>query len=198
MTDALSTFKPTSGLYLKFTDGDEIKLRILTLDPLVSEKSFENKSTGEVTLSTKYAFIVWNWSEEKAQVLEVGPGLLNRFVRIHQDEDLPALNKTDIKISATGEMLGRRYDVVVLPTSKELSKEAVKEAHNLKLEELVKDSKGRLSEFADELPSTELNSDTPGYDKAKATASNIGKNEKLDTVEDVNPDEEVNLNDIPF
>ncbi len=168
MVDSLANFKAKSGLYLRFSDGDEVKLRVLTLDPLVSEKTFTDKQTGETNVSTKYGFIVWNWSEDKAQVLEIGPGLLNRLVRIHQDEDMPDLNKADIKVSATGEMLGRRYEVQVLPNTKELSKQAVDSAAQLKLEDLISDSKGRLSELQspDELPS--VDEDTSGYDKAKA------------------------------
>lgn len=195
MSDALSTFKPKSGPYLKFNDGDEIKLRVLTLDPLVTEKTFTDKNTGDVTISTKYAFVVYNWSEERAQVMEVGPGLLNRFVKIHQDQDLPELNKADIKVSATGEMLARRYDVVVLPTSKDMPQEAIKQAASLKLEELVSDSKGRLSQLSnpDELPVTQVEDEKSLGDEFR----NKHKDTPDNVVTDIG-DEPVNLDDIPF
>lgn len=194
-SDALASFKTNTGLYLKFQDGDAIKLRVLTLDPVVSEKTFEDKQTGEINVSTKYGFVVWNWDENKAQVLEVGPGLLNRFVRIHQDQDMPDLNKADIKVSATGEMLGRRYEVQVLPQTKELTNDMIKQAQAIKLEDALKENKGRLSELSkeDELPVTQI--EESGYEKAKATASKI---KQEDIVIDVDSDEEISLDTIPF
>lgn len=212
MTDALANFKPSTGTYLKFNDGDEVKLRVLTLDPLVSEKTFENKQTGEISISTKYGFVVWNWNENKPQVMEVGPGLLTRFTKIHQDEDLPPLNKADIKISATGEMLGRRYDVVVLPSTKEMTPDMVKQAAALKLEDMIKDSKGRLSQVSgedgeevDSEPKTSQNGSTQStglkaeWDRQRGgdvVDENI--DEPLDFGDLGDPRDPVDLDDIPF
>lgn len=204
--DSLKDYQPKeSTVYLKFRDGDEVKLRVLTLDPLVSEKVWPNAPD---QIDVKYAFVVWNWNENKAQVLQVGPGLLNRFTRIHRDDDFEPLNKLDIKITATGEMLERRYEVQVLPKAQELSPGMVKEASGLKLEELISDSKGRLSEFTDnpdDLPSVDVNDDLSGYAKAKATARKIDGKTEEETEAEIDElvsaelgDEEIDLSAIPF
>lgn len=182
MADSLSTYEPKrDSLWLRFSDGDEIKLRVLTLDPVITEKIWPNSPD---KIDTKYSFVIWNWNENKAQILQVGPGLLNRFTKIHRDGDFDPLNKIDIKITATGEMLERRYEVDVMPKATPMTKEAVAEAAKLKLEELVKESKGRLSEYVDSdeatdhsEPEPEIDSGDPealsGYDKAKAQARKI-------------------------
>lgn len=194
MKDALSTYEPKSGLFLKFSDGDEIKMRVLTLDPLVSNDTFENKDTGEVTISTKYAFTIYNWTEGCAQVMKVGPGLLNRFTRIHRDEDLPALNKTDIKISVTGEMLKRRYEVTVLPTPKEITKDILEECKQVDLEKAIKDFVGRLSTVSEEdAVGGEPEPEEP--EKATKEPDEALSQEDLDRLDS---DEPLDLSKIPF
>lgn len=196
MTDALKDYEPKdSSIYLKFKDGDEIKLRVLTLDPLVSEKVWPNSPE---KIDTKYAFVVWNWNAGRAQVLQVGPGLLSRFTKIHRDEDFEPLNKADIKITATGDMLERRYTVDVLPKAQELTKEMIAEAQKIKLEDLIQDSRGRLSEYSDEGEQEDVSEPAEpktGYEKAKETASKIKGDDVVDF--DIG-DEPIKLEDIPF
>jgi hypothetical protein len=183
MTDALANFKPKgSGLYLKFEADDEVRMRLLTLDPLVSESSWEN-GDGETVVSTKYGFVIWNWNEGKAQIMQVGPGLVKRFTQIHTSNDYDPINKIDIKITATGDGLKRRYTVDVLPTPKEMSNDMIKEAADIKLEEAVKDIKGRLSELEDDSDNIEIVKEVKeksGYEKAREVASNLGKDETED------------------
>lgn len=192
--DALATvnIKETGGLYLKFKDGDAIKLRVLTLDPMVSEKVWDNTPD---KVDTKYAFVVWNWEENKAQVLQVGPGLLKRFTAIHRDEDFDPLNKVDIKISATGEMLERRYEVQVLPKAQTLTNDMIKEAQAVNLEDVIQDKRGRLSAYSE--GDGEEVSEGSGYEKAKATAHKIKDKEDDVVIEDIG-DGEIDLDDIPF
>lgn len=204
--DALMTFKPKgSGLYLKFTDGDEFKLRVLTLDPIVSESSWEKGD--EPIISTKFSFIVWNFTEDKPQILSVGPGLLNRFVKLHQEPDLPSLNKMDVKIKATGEQLNRRYEVITLPEAQGITRDMLSRIKDINLDENIKDAKGRLSELEGDGEEIEEDIDVQndeeltGYDKAKAQAktikekSEISKDKQVvDEVFEVD-EEEVNLDD---
>lgn len=208
MADGLATFKPKgSGLYLKFEDGDEVKLRILTLDPIVSDSTWEN-SDGETVISTKYAFIVWNFNEDKAQIMQVGPGLVKRFKQIHLDADYDPINKIDIKISATGEKLKRRYTVDVLPIHKTqlLNNAMIKEAAGIDLESNVQDAKGRLSELEegedidtvvtsahtdDDIPVIEeIPAEGPGKKSAREVADKLGG-----TIED---EEDIDISAIPF
>lgn len=195
--DSLSNFKSKGGLYLRFQNGDEVRLRILTIDPLVSESSWENND-GETVVSTKYAFIVWNWDENKAQIVQVGPGLVKRFKQIHTSKNFGDIRKLDIVISATGESLQRRYDVQVAQTNGTLSRDMVNEAATIKLEDNIQDIKGRLSELeGDSEDSASQDEDIPvvedqpksGYEKAKEVRDKLGG-------EDL--PEDFDLSSIPF
>lgn len=157
--DSLSTWQPTgSGLFLKFKSGEPVTVRVLTLDPVVAKDQWGG---------TRYAFVVWNWNENKAQILNKGHGFLKQFVAIHTDEDFGALNEVDVKITSSGEGLETRYNIVPLPKARELTSDMQREADLIDLDEKIEGGV-RLSEV------NEGDTDNlTGYEKAKATANKI-------------------------
>lgn len=179
-TDALSTFdfsKVGGGsLFLKFEAGKPVTLRVLTVDPVVTTKEFEN-TDGEVNISTQFHFIVYNFTAEKAQILSASPSVARKIGELHVDEDFGSdIRKIDIKISPTGEKLQRKYDIQVLPQTKTLSNEQIKECAAIKLDEVVKNG-SRMSIYK------------PEGTKPKVTD---------DIVTEDMPDEEIDLSLIPF
>lgn len=208
-TDSLSGFdfnkvsKP--GKFLKFEAGKPVTVRILTKDPVVQERTFTDKKTGEINISTKFCFIVWNFTDEKAQILSAGPNMAKTFQRIGTDPDFGSnLQKCDIKISPEGEMLDRVYDINVLRHSgseKEITKNMVDEAKELDLDnDVTEGNKGRLSLY-------EPNGVKPGSKTAapKEGTDNLPEDDEDQTppanpdvvIEDIG-DEPINLDDIPF
>lgn len=179
------------GKFLKFEAGKPVTIRILTKDPVVSETEFNN--AGETSISTKFNFIVWNFTDERAQILSATPKMSQTFQRIGQDPDFGEnLQKCDIKISPEGEKLNRVYDINVLRHSgseKPLTASMVKEAQEINLDEDVKDSKGRLSKW--EPPAKKPIDDAPADDEP------LPPEEADNVVEDIG-DEPMNLDDIPF
>lgn len=197
--DSLSNFdfnkisKP--GKFLKFEASRPVTIRVLTKDPVVQEREFKNNK-GEVNLSTKFCFIVWNFTDEKAQILSATPKMATTFQRIGKDEDFGSnLQKCDIKISPEGEMLERVYDINVLRHSgseKPITSAMVDEAKEINLDEDVKDSKGRLSEWepAGVQPGKKAETKEEGTD-------DIPPEDQDTVIEDIG-DEPINLDDIPF
>lgn len=201
-TDSLSGFdfnkvsKP--GKFLKFEAGKPVTIRVLTKDPVVQERTFTDKKTGEINISTKFCFIVWNFTDERAQILSAGPSMAKTFQRIGTDPDFGSnLQKCDIKISPEGEMLDRVYDINVLRHSgneKEITKNMVDEAKELDLDnDVTEGNKGRLSQY-------EPNGVKPG--KATPKPADDGEDdlppENPDVVIEDIGDEPINLDDIPF
>ncbi len=186
-TDALSNFKfpKGKGLFTTFEDGDSFKLRVLTTDPVVTTKEFEG-ADGEVTISTKFAFVVYNFTLGKAQILNAGATIVKAIQKLHQDEEWGAdIRKMDIKISATGQGMKRKYEIIPLPKSETLTNEQIKECQAIDLDTKIENGQ-RMSFYKPE--------EQTGYEKAKEVAANL----KQDVViEDVG-DEPINLDDIPF
>ena len=186
-SDALRGFDFSSfgggGLFLKFQAGKPVTLRVLTTDPIVTTKEFEG-SDGEVNLSTQFSFIVYNFTDSKAQILSASPGVARKIGELHVDEDFGAdIRKIDIKISPTGEKLTRKYDIQVLPKTNTLTTEQIKECAAIKLDEAVKDG-DRMSLYDPEKVKAE----------PKAVPANGGDDEEVE----VDTDEPIDLSDIPF
>lgn len=184
--DSLSGFdfnkisKP--GKFLKFEAGKPVTVRVLTKDPVIQEKEFQGD--GEVNISTKFCFIVWNFTDEKAQILSATGKMSQTFQRIANDEDFGSnLQKCDIKISPEGEKLQRVYDINVVRHSgneKQLSQAMIDEARGINLDTDVQDNRGRLSEWQPDAKVKSTSGFTPDM-----------------VAEDIEG-EPINMDDIPF
>jgi hypothetical protein len=211
--DALSNFDfdqfTGSGLFLKFKADKPVTVRVLTLDPVVSQTEFTDKKTGEVNLNSRFHFIVYNFTESKAQILGASPAMARKFGELHIDEDFGAnIRNIDIKITPTGEGLERRYDIQVLPNTKTLTAEMIKDAQTIDLDKQVNDGKGRMSAWNQDMTGDKVGSggsdkQMSGYEQAKAQAAMLGSS-KQESVAEPDPivedigDEPINLDDIPF
>lgn len=192
-SDALSNFKfpKGKGLFCTFEDGDEFRVRVLTTDPVVTTKEFEG-ADGEVAVSTKFAFVIYNWTLSKAQILNAGATITKAIQKLHQDEEWGAnIKKMDIKITATGNQMKRRYEVTPMPHAEDLTPEQIRECQNIDLEERIPDGQ-RMSFYNPE--------ETSGYDKARLQHDRI--KEHTPGVADSGDynnlgDEPVNYDDIP-
>lgn len=179
-TDALSGAKFGSGLFL--TDFP-VKIRVLTLDPLVHTDNYAN---------TRYAFVVLNVDENRVQVLDKGPGFAQEFQRIHGDPDFGNdVRGIDVKITTNGKS-GKEtryfFNAVGVPTP--LTPEQLKTIKdaNIDLDAIIRKGSPnaiRLSELNSgaKMPSAELE------------PSDTSKDDVV--IEDIG-DEPINLDDIPF
>jgi len=180
------------GKYLKFEAGSPVTLRILTKDPVVQQSVFTDQTTGEQNLSTKFCFVVWNFTDGMAQILSATSKMAKTFQKVGNDPDFGSnLQACDIKISPEGEKLTRVYDINVVRHSgneKELTKAMIDEARAIDLDKDVKDSKGRASEYE---PDTSAND----YMESKEDYNQVPPKDTV--IEDIS-DEPIDLSEIPF
>lgn len=180
MKDPLAEFvfaeNESQSLFLSVKKGDSIKLRVLTTDPVVSKDKYGN---------TRFAFIVWNYTENKAQILNKGASIARPIQQLHLDEDYGAnIQKIDIKLIATStgsEDKDVEYTLTPLPKAETLTVEQIKEAEKIKLDEIIKNGT-RMSEINQGAPVKSVEPEVP----------------QADTVHEVQDDEPINLDDIPF
>lgn len=105
--------------FIKFKGGEDVKLRVFSSNPVVHDNVYEDKNTGEKTVSTKYAFAVWNYDEKRAMILDATASITKNISHLHNDEDYGQdVTLLDLKIVVTGDMLERRYTINVLPAGK--------------------------------------------------------------------------------
>lgn len=183
-TDALSAAKIGGGGL--FVSDFPAKLRILTLDPMVYNSSYQG------TVSTKYAFIVYNLDTDQVQILNKGPSFAKRFQEIHGDQDFGAnLREIDLKVTTNGKEGTKevRYTVTPIGSPKKLTQEqlkVVKEA-NVDLEAIIKKNNPGAIRLSEANAGTEI-------PDSEETSSSTADEEV--TIEDLG--ETINLDDIPF
>lgn len=180
MSDPLKDyqFQESEGnsLFLTVKKGDSIKLRVLTVDPMISKDKYGN---------TRFAFVVWNYNEQKAQILNKGASIARPIQQLHTDEDYGAnIQKLDVKLVATStghEDKDVEYTLNPLPQSTDLTSEQVEEAKKINLENVIKNGI-RMSAAAKGETTPEVTT-SPQVD------------DEVHEVEDTAP---INLDSIPF
>lgn len=196
-TTDFSSFGGGGGLYLKFTPGKPVTIRILTTDPVISESEFTDKGTGEVKVNTRFAFIVYNFTDSKAQIMQVTPKTAERISQIHLDEAYGAdVKKIDIRITPPEKGEIKAYLLEVMPNTHQLTQEQVDEARGVDLDNNIKDSRGRMSSYNQDMAGNQVGSGGSGYEKAKAQAAALKPSQE--PVPDDIGDQPINLDDIPF
>lgn len=130
------TYKPaggSDGLFLKIQDGESVTLRIAS-EPAIFTQEFNND--GEVSVSTKFAWVAWNRGEKKAQIFNGGKSIYSQIADLVEEWGEPT--DFDIKVKRTGQMLETRYSVTPLPKSDPLTKEEKAECDKIDLLKAVK------------------------------------------------------------
>jgi hypothetical protein len=137
MNSIYITHKPAGGgdgLFLKLKSGDAVKMRIAS-PPAVYDQSFTDDD-GKVTVSTRYAWVVWNRNEERAQVFSQGKSVFNQLADLVPEWGEP--DSYDITVKRTGEQLETRYSVTPAPKSVDLTTEQKAECAKIDLLAAVK------------------------------------------------------------
>lgn len=177
-----------SGLFLKFEAGRPVTIRVLTTDPVIQQQEFTDKLTGETNLSMKFNFIVYNFTDKKAQIWGASPAMSRKIGELHNDPDFGAnIKNMDLKITPTGEGKERRYDMQVLRHSgnqTQLTPDQIKEAQAINLDEKIKDG-SRMSVWK---PETQRINEQPPLE------DHIPEDVKIEDI----GSEPINLDDIPF
>jgi hypothetical protein len=102
-----------SGLYLKIEDGGQVKIRLLD-EPWVFTNNF-----GQI----RYAWPVWNYAEEKAQVFQQGVTGFKTIQGLALDEEYGDPTQYDLKVRRQGTGMDTQYQITPSPTKSPLTAE---------------------------------------------------------------------------
>lgn len=179
--------KPTGGdgSYLSFEDGKTFRVRIVS-EPVIFD-SIYNQPGVPRTVSTKYAFLVYNVEDSEVQIMQLPKTGFRNLAAVAADEEYgnPMENNYMIKITRTGQKQQTKYGVVPLLKAVEIDEETQAKIDEIDLLERINSS-----------PNNEracwLNDEIDGK-RPKAVA----KTDDEDDVVDVD-DKPVNLDDLPL
>ncbi len=133
-----------SGLFFKFEDGKTTKFRIISDEPVVFNTEF--KADGEEPkISTKYAWVVYNRTEDKVQILQLPKTGFGMVQDLAVSEDWGDPTGYDLAIKREGKGLETRYSISPTPKSEEVPKEKLDEAREIDLKEKMKASEYNMN-----------------------------------------------------
>lgn len=177
--------QPTGGAgsFVKFEDGKTLKVRIVS-DPVIFDSIFEAPGVPR-TVSTKYAFLIYNVEDSEVQIMQLPKTGFRALAAVAADEDYgnPMENNYMLKITRTGQKQQTKYSIVPFAKAVELDEETQAEIDDIDLVDRI--------------------SKSPNSDRVAWLYDEIdGKRPKestIDTVvEDIDEDDTVNLDDLPL
>lgn len=185
------------GLYLRLKDGETGRLRIAS-EPVIYDSEYKEK------ISTKYAWVVWNIELKTAQVFQQSATFFKNLANYAKDSEYGDPTEYDIKVTREGSDTDTIYHITPGRNSYKLDDDALEAVKKIDLVDAVSKGQGVSNVYwlGDFISAEEQSQDTTsGYDKAKATAKSLKKDdvkEEDDTVIEDISEEPINLDDIPF
>lgn len=170
------------GQYLKFEDSVPVKLRIAS-DPLVFSSTF---TKGEKTqVSMRYGWVVWNFNEDVAQVMVLPTTPFISVRDLSVDDDWGDPTKYDLKITRSGVALKTRYTVNPVVAKEALTTDQENQIKGINLKKALEASPNVSAALT--------------LDEAETSGHKFSAPAQADKVyDDIDVDEPINLDDIPF
>lgn len=119
--DIYGSVASPQGKYFKLKDGEEARIRICSdsSEALIYEKEFERD--GKIDLSTRFAYVVWNYDAGLAQIWsEVSGSTYDKIKKLIMNKDYGDVTKYDVTVSREGEQLQTKYDIIAARENTEL------------------------------------------------------------------------------
>lgn len=100
----------TQGQYHKFENGITYRLRLLS-EPVAFESIFEDKKTGDTSVSTKFAWLVFDTEQKTVKIMQLPTKAYKQIAALGVDPEFGDPRKYDIKISRSGEAAATTYAI---------------------------------------------------------------------------------------
>lgn len=177
-----------SGKYFKPKAGVNYILKIAS-EPVIFDNVFDDANKGP-QISTKYAWVVFNLTDDVAQILQLPGGAYNTLANIARPDGRwgdPLDGKYDIEYTRTGAMKDTKHSLVPVPADGPLTSEQQEKVDAIDLLESIKVGKGvERPEWLAKVVERQ----------GARLETNLGQ--KLPTAPPLNDDEPIDPNDIPF
>jgi hypothetical protein len=134
--DVYNSVDSPAGKYFKLKDGEEALIRITSdsSKALIYQNTFTDKNTGEVTMSNRFAYVIWNHTAKRAQVWSgVSGATYDKIKKYITNPSYGDITQYDITVSREGELLQTKYDIVAGRENYELTPAQLEECAKIDL-----------------------------------------------------------------
>lgn len=196
MTSIYSSYTPPtqSGGFLKIEDGKTVVLRIAS-EPVIFQSEYKGN------LSTRYAWVVYNMTEDAAQIFSQSARFFSNLAVLANDDEYGDPTEYNIKVTRNGTDTNTTYTIVASPKKAPLTADQRDAVESVDILKAVQAGPGVSNVFwlNDFAKGNTPKQETSGYEKAKAVASDIkARKEEPADLEFPVDDEPIDLSEIPF
>jgi len=143
--DIYNSVETPQGKYFKLKDGDTAQIRIFSnsSNALIYQRSYTNKKTGEINISNRFAYVIWNHDAKKAQVWsDVSGSTYDKLKKLITNPQYGDITQYDIFVTREGEELQTKYEIVPARANSELKPGAVVACRDIDLMNEVQRGEG--------------------------------------------------------
>lgn len=127
-----------SGQFFALEDGKSARVRFQT-EPYAYQDNFKQPD-GTSKISTRYAWLIYNHDEKKAQVLKQSGTFFSSLAALAKDADYGDPTGYDVKITRAGTGTETKYTITPAKTSIDLTPDMQAEVADLNIAEASKES----------------------------------------------------------
>lgn len=187
----------TQGIFFKFEDGKENRVRIASPEPLLVESIFDEGGPRE-SFSTKYHYVIINRATNAAQIMQLPGGAFSQILAYAKDPDYGNPQSYDLKITRTGTGIETKYEIIAGRTNSDLTEAEQEAAAQIDLKGQASKGKGYQRGYW----LSETKKQEPDHTKDVETLKEIGNQtqshaDNMD-IEDEVDDKPLDLSEIPF
>jgi hypothetical protein len=196
--------KIDDGQFIKIEPGRPVKLRLLD-HPYISQQQFVDKKTGEVSISTRFSWPVWDYGQQRVRILEQGKSVFKQIATASdtwpQGDTMPSPFDLFIKRTGTGQF-DTEYTVTAVPTdgtmpnvtAGELPDMAEKSKGGIPIQQVMEGKNVPVVAPKGADLAIEAGSSAPDAPQAKKPKSD----DVVPTGDEISEKSKINLDDIPF
>lgn len=180
------TAPESAGSYFKLQDGKSAKVRIAS-DAYVYFDSYK----GVPKTTPSYAWVIWNFTEARAQVLQASLTVFKSIQALILDDDWGDPEEYNLTIRREGVLKETKYHVTPSP-----QKSALKDVLDASQLEQIGDFD--INSLMGDKELVALADVVDGVEVPISTPDNSGQTDSGDVVIEDLPEGKINLDDIPF
>lgn len=128
-----------SALYLNLKKKGPVKVRLVS-EPYIFNRPFTDPVSGETNISTKYGWVLYNFTDNMAQVIELPVTAYKAIANIASDDDWGDPSKYNLTLERVDGNGPTTYQVTPSPNREALTDEQLADTKKIDIEKAFKNS----------------------------------------------------------
>jgi hypothetical protein len=143
--DIYNSVQTPQGKWFKLKDGEQARIRIISdaAHALIYQQEFTDKKTGEIQLTMRFAYLIWNHDAKKPQVWAgIAGATYDQIKRYITNPEYGDITRYDVVVEREGEQLQTKYLITASRKDYELDISQSRRCEEIDLRNEIQTSQG--------------------------------------------------------